>query len=213
MKKTILILSIMLILIFLEWCSRDEKVEEIVCVETEIIEIFNYRAEVKNLDALRYIQTHTRKNEVSLDDALLIVESVLKYNNTVLTTAEILAILAQESEFNKNAVNRETKDFGLAQINLWTFREVCKENKLEYNVSLLFDVEYNIKIMMMVLKQKEKRITNRISMTTDDLRIALIMSYNAGVGGYFAEYHGRSESEYFKLIQWRLGILNKIDNM
>jgi len=129
-----------------------------------------------------------------LEDGLLITRTINKYNNTVLSSMDILALIALESNFKKNAINFESKDYGIAQINERTYFHFCKDN---CKIENLFDIEYNIRMMLTVLKSKESRLMRYETFNDYLLRKYLIMSYNKGVGGFLGSYFLSGEDSYY----------------
>lgn len=197
----------LLILVFQIDFSKSEKEES---VQPKIV--INYPEylcdDYQDLEAIRFF-TRWKAEPVSLDDALLIVRTINKHNDTVLNTIDILSIIALESNFVPNAVNPGSKDYGIAQINERTYFHFCKD---DCKIENLFDIEYNIKMMLKVLKSKENRLRSK-SINDYLLRKYLIMSYNRGVGGFLGSYFLRGEDSYYlELIELRRrGVLNWIN--
>jgi hypothetical protein len=166
---------------------------------------------------LKFILHHSNKigYKISLEDSLKIIKAIEKYNNTYLDNLTILTIILIESHFKKEAFNPVSKDYGIAQINYRTFEGLCKDENCD--IENLFDIDYNIKFMCRVLKDKEQRIIKSLKLKIDNPRYnsilmkALIMSYNSGFAGYMSNYHDTEDSKYYKVVIGRLDNWYKIN--
>lgn len=155
-------------------------------------------------------------NQISLEDAVKIVKAVNKYNDTALDNIVLLTMISLESHFKRDAFNPVTKDYGIAQINQRTYEGIHEGICNECDVESLFDIDYNIKIMCKVLKNKEQGIIKVLKLNTKDpkdkmiLFKALVSSYNSGVTGYMKNYHDIEDSRYYNVIVRRLNNWEKI---
>lgn len=165
---------------------------------------------------LEFINHYSKKfdNPITLKDSLKIINAIEKYNNTHLDSLTILVIISLESHFKKEAFNPVSRDYGIAQINYRTFEWMCKDETCD--IENLFNIDYNIKFMCKVLKDKEQRIIKSLQLKIDNpkynsiLTKALIMTYNSGFAGYMNNYHNAEDSKYYKVVTKRLNNWYKI---
>lgn len=84
---------------------------------------------------------------IDMDYAREVASAIYKVSGELrLRPERLAAILAQESMYTLNAVNRQSKDFGIAQINWRTVERYGFDKK-----RLLTDLEYSVKAGAIVL--------------------------------------------------------------
>ena len=99
------------------------------------------------------------KNNPSLDDkyakelSIIIDKLAVQFD---IKPERLAAILAQESMYKLNAVNHDSRDYGIAQINDKTIKRFGFNKKL-----LLTDLEYSVKAGAIVLADFKRRYGKR----------------------------------------------------
>lgn len=111
------------------------------------------------VDILKIMQEVEKKKRLKIKNKkpkAIIIQRAAELNG--ISHKVLAAVIAVESEFRTDAVNRRSKDYGIAQINIYNIRARGLDKK-----RLVSDAEYGVKIGAKILKEKKSRFSKRES--------------------------------------------------